>query len=174
MSASPPSLHEATPMVERAASTELQRRLRSALRWHPGIDAARIAISADDSGRVTLEGSVPTYADKCAVEDAVKRVDGVAGVRNRIEVRLTIGDYRSDATLARVLGDLFEFLSRMPPELPRVTVANGWVTLEGSVLWPHQKQMIEKAVCAIAGVRGITNKLIVTRQRPHAAARTAP
>ncbi|HET8772850.1 MAG TPA: BON domain-containing protein [Thermoanaerobaculia bacterium] len=153
-------------MPERAGSPELQRRLRAALRWQPGIDPARIAISAGDAGRVTLEGSVSTYADKCAVEDAVKHMPGVAGVRNRIEVRLTIGDYRTDTTLERVLRDLFEFLSRMPPERPRAAVANGWVTLEGSVLWPHQKQLIERAVREIAGVRGITNRLTVQRGHP--------
>lgn len=174
MSASQLSLHERTAMTMRAGSSELQRRLRSALRWNPAIDLTRIAVSVDDAGRVTLEGSVPTYADKCLIEEAVKRVPGVAGVRNRIEVRLTIGDYRTDATLERVLGDLFEFLSRMPPERPRALVANGWVTLEGSVLWPHQKQLIERAVREIAGVRGITNRLIVLRGRSRAAVRTAP
>lgn len=155
--------HEPTPMPPRADSSDLRRRLRSALRWHPGIDTNRVAISVDDVGRVTLEGSLPTYADKCSVEDALKRVPGVSGVRNRIEVRLTIGDYRTDATLERVLADLFEFLSRMPPERPCATVKNGWVTLEGSVSWPYQKQLIEKAVREIAGVKGITNRLIVQR-----------
>jgi len=155
-------------------SIELQRRLRSTLQWYSGIDFSRIAISADGAGRVTLEGSVPTYADKCLVGGAVKLVPGVAGVHNHIEVRLTVGDYRTDAMLERVLHDLFEFLSRMPPEPPRVVVANGWVTLEGSVLWPHQKQLIERAVSEIAGVRGITNRLIVQRARPRSAARTAP
>ena len=156
-------LHEPTPMPPRADSSDLRRRLKGALRWHPEIDINRVAISVDDVGRVTLEGSVPTYADKCSVEDALKQVPGVFGVRNRIEVRLTIADYRTDATLERVLADLFEFLSRMPPEHPRATVKNGWVTLEGSGSWPYQKQLIEKAVREIAGVKGITNRLVVER-----------
>ena len=157
------SLHEPTTMPGSAELSALQRRLKHALRWHPGIDANRVAISVDGVGRVTLEGSVPTYADRCSVEEAVKSVPGVAGVRNRVEVRLTIADYRTDATLERILADLFEFLSRMPPERPRATVVNGWVTIEGSVPWPHQKQLIEKAVREIAGVKGITNRLIVER-----------
>lgn len=156
-------LLEPTPMPEHADLSALQRRLKSALRWHPGIDAARVAISVDGAGRVTLEGSVPTYADKCGVEEAIRRVPGIAGVRNRVEVRLTIADYRTDAALERILGELFEFLSRMPPERPRASVVNGWVTIEGSVLWPHQKQLIEKAVREIAGVKGITNRLVVER-----------
>jgi osmotically-inducible protein OsmY len=51
----------------------------------------------------------------------------------------------------------------MPPERPRAMVVNGWVTIEGSVLGPHQKQLIEKAVQEIAGVKGITNRLVVER-----------
>jgi osmotically-inducible protein OsmY len=155
--------HEPAPMLSGTDTSDLRRRLRSALRWHPGIDTNRVAISVDDVGRVTIEGSVPTLADKCSLEDALKQVPGVSAVRNRIEVRLTIADYRTDATLERVLADLFESLSRMPPELPRATVKNGWVTLEGSVSRPHQKQLIEKAVREIAGVIGITNRLIVQR-----------
>lgn len=174
MSASLLSLPEAMPMPVHAGSSDLRRRLRSVLRSHPGADLTRVALSVDDTGRVTLEGSVSTYAEKCSIEDAVKRVTGVNGVRNRLEVRVTIADYRSDATLERVLHDLFEFLSRMPPERPHAIVANGWVTLEGSVLSPHQKQLIEQAVREIAGVRGITNRLIVQRGRSRPASRTAP
>ena len=157
------SLHEPMPMPGRVGLSTLQRRLRNALRWHPGIDAARVAISVDGAGRVTLEGSVPTYADKCSVEEVVKSVPGVAGVRNRLDVRLTIADYRTDAALERILADLFEFLSSMPPERPRASVANGWVTIDGTVLRPDQKQLIEKAVREIAGVKGITNRLVIER-----------
>ncbi len=157
------SLPESTSMPGRVDLTALQRRLRNALRWHPGIEASRVAISVDGAGRVTLEGSVPTYADKCSLEDVVKCVPGVAGVRNRLDVRLTIADYRTDAALERILADLFEFLSRMPPERPRASVTDGWVTIDGTVLRPDQKQLIEKAVREIAGVKGITNRLVVER-----------
>jgi osmotically-inducible protein OsmY len=157
------SLPESIPMPGSVDRTALQRRLRTALRWHPGIDATRVALSVDGGSRVTLEGSVTTYADKCSVEEAVKGVSGVAGVRNRLAVRLTIADYRTDTALERILADLFEFLSRMPPERPRATVANGWVTIDGTVLRPDQKQLIEKAVREIAGVKGITNRLVVER-----------
>src|SRR5215212_4543719 len=111
MNTSTHSLHEPATMAGSVDLSALQRRLKGALRWHPGIDAARVAISVDGAARVTLEGSVPTYADKCSIEETVKQVPGVAGVRNRVDVRLTIADYRTDATLERVLRDLFEFLS---------------------------------------------------------------
>jgi osmotically-inducible protein OsmY len=49
----------------------------------------------------------------------------------------------------------------MPPERPRVSVSDGWVTLEGTVQREFQRQLIEKAVREVAGVRGITNALVV-------------
>lgn len=143
----------------------LQRRILDRLSWEPGIDVRRLNIAAGDSGLVTLQGVVHTYAEKCAVEEAVLRVPDVSGVRNVLEVRLTIGDYRPDATLERVLREMIEALARMPPDLPQVSVSNGWVTLEGTVQHLFQKQLIENAVREVAGVRGITNALVVTPMR---------
>src|SRR5687767_2403350 len=137
--------------------TTLRKAILDGLTLHPGIDARRMRISAAENGIVTLEGAVPTYADKCCIEDIVRGVPGVTGVQNHIEVRLTIGDYRTDTTLERVLRDMFECLARMPPERPRVSVASGWVTLDGNVTSAFQKQLVENAVREVAGVRGITN-----------------
>jgi osmotically-inducible protein OsmY len=140
-------------------------RVMDALRWHRELDLARVTLKRDQSGRITLQGTVPTYAEKCSIEEIVRGLDGVAGVRNRLDVRITIGDYRTDEMLARVLQNLFESLARMPGQLPRVTVADGWVTLEGRVDAAWQKQLIENAVRDVAGVRGITNRLILPRGR---------
>jgi hypothetical protein len=80
-----------------------------------------------------------------------------------VDGRLTIADYRPDTALQHILADLFELLSRMPPERPRATVVDGWVTIEGSVTRLYQKQLIEKAVREVAGVKGMTSRLVVER-----------
>jgi len=139
----------------------LQRRITDELQWDLAVDSTRVQVTAAENGAVTLDGLVHTYAEKCQLEEIVKRVRGVAGVRNRIEVRLTIGDYRTDATLERVLRGVLECLARMPPERPRVSVADGWVTLDGSVPCAFQKVLAERAVRDVAGIRGITNRIAV-------------
>ena len=53
----------------------------------------------------------------------------------------------------------------MPPERPGVSVAGGWVTLEGNVATAFQRQLVENAVRGVAGVRGITNLLTVMIER---------
>ena len=135
------------------------------LRAQPGIDPARLRFTISGDGIVTLEGVVHTYADKCTVEEALLRVPDVWGVRNLLEVRLTIGDYRTDATLERVLREMIDSLARMPAELPRVSVRNGWVTLEGTVPYAFQKQLVANAIREVAGVVGITNQIAIEKER---------
>ena len=142
----------------------LKRRILEELQRHPA-DTSRIRVSATASGLVTIEGSVTTYADRCSIEELVKGVPGVTALQNRLEVRLTIGDYRTDATLERVLREMLDCLARMPAERPRVTVTNGWVILEGAVSQAFQKQLVENAVREVAGIRGITNQIEVATER---------
>jgi osmotically-inducible protein OsmY len=50
----------------------------------------------------------------------------------------------------------------LPDDRIKVTVRDGWVTLEGSVDWRHQKQIAEETVRFLGGVRGISNEIEVT------------
>jgi osmotically-inducible protein OsmY len=131
------------------------------LRVDPRIDATRIAISASDGGTVVINGFVHSYAEKCWSEELVKRVRGVTAVRNELEVRLTIGEYRTDETLLRVVRDVLDALAAMPQDRPQATVRDGWLTLRGFVRWAFQKRLVEQTVRQIAGIRGITNLINV-------------
>ena len=112
----------------------LQRTIQEELQWDPAVDPARIRVRIV-GGVAVLEGAVRTYAEKCRAEAIVKRMQGITAVRNELEVRLTIGDYRTDETLQRVLQEGLDALARMPEVRPRVAVRDGWVTLLGEVEW---------------------------------------
>ena len=64
---------------------EIKRDVEQELAWHPDIDADDIAVNVKD-GVVTLAGFVPSYYDKYEAEQAAKRVAGVVGVANDLEV----------------------------------------------------------------------------------------
>jgi len=49
----------------------------------------------------------------------------------------------------------------LPTEQIKVTVENGWVTLEGTVDWQFQKTVAESAVKKLPGVMGVSNKIEV-------------
>jgi Predicted periplasmic or secreted lipoprotein len=116
-------------------ASRLQRRVLDELEWDSAVDTSRMQISVDRGSQVTLHGAVHTLKEKCRVEDLVKRIRGVAGVFNRLEVRLSIGDYRTDATLARVLGELFDCLAQMPEQRPRIRSRKAGSLWKGRCRW---------------------------------------
>jgi osmotically-inducible protein OsmY len=131
-----------------------------ALRWDPRIDATKVDVEITD-GTAVVKGAVHTLRERGWCEEIVKRVRGITAVRNELDVRLTIGDYRTDETLQRVIGELFEALAGFGAGRPDVSVSNGWVTLRGSVRRRFQKHLAERSVSEIAGVRGVTNFITI-------------
>jgi len=127
------------------------------LKWDPKISSSSdIAVAVKD-GVVTLTGFVHSYWDKDAAEKAVKRVYGVRGVANDIEVKLSSA--RTDPEIAREAVHELESHISIPSDKIKVTVKNGWVTLEGNVDWQYQKTLAESAVKKLRGVIGITNSI---------------
>src|ERR1700726_2177280 len=133
------------------------------LKSDPKITSSDIAVAVKD-GVATLSGFVPSYWEKDAAEKAVKRVYGVRGVANNIEVKLS--STRTDPEIARDAVRELESHISIPSEKIKVTVRNGWVTLEGSigVEWQYQKILAESAVKKLRGVTGITNDIEVKPQ----------
>src|ERR1700730_314235 len=129
------------------------------LKWDPKIGSSSdIAVAVKD-GVVTLSGFVHSYWDKDAAEEAAKRVYGVRGVANEIEVKPS--STRTDPEIARDAIHELESHISIPSDKIKVTVKNGWVTLEGSVDWQYQKTLADSAVKKLRGVIGVTNNIEV-------------
>ena len=132
------------------------------LKWEPKLThPEEIAVAVKD-GVVTLSGFVPSYWEKDAAEKAVKRVYGVRGVANDIKVKLP--SERTDPEIARDAVQSLQSYVSLPADKLKVTVKNGWVTLEGTVDWQYQKNLAESAVKHLRGVLGISNNIEV---KPH-------
>jgi hypothetical protein len=69
------------------SDSDIKRDVEQELSWDPDIDPTDIAVAVKN-GVVTLTGYVRSYAHKFAAERAAKRVVGVVGVANDLEVRL--------------------------------------------------------------------------------------
>jgi osmotically-inducible protein OsmY len=134
----------------------------SELRWDPKLtNPDDIAVAVKD-GVVTLSGYVPSYYEKDEAEKAAKRVYGVRGVANDIEVKSTWT--RTDPEIARDAVQEIQSHISLPADNIKVTVKSGWVTLEGTVDWQYQKTLAESAVKKLRGVIGVTNNITV---KPH-------
>jgi osmotically-inducible protein OsmY len=141
-------------------SAVLERAVTEELRWDPRVDAERIMVSADDH-TITLKGLVRSYSEKCFAERITREIRGVGEVKNALEVRLTIGSCRTDSGLERLFAEIIENHTALCDPLPRVTVQEGWLTLEGVVTSKAQKRSAEETLRDVAGVRGITNNIEV-------------
>jgi osmotically-inducible protein OsmY len=142
------------------SDSEIERDVKDELEWDPGLDATDIAVSVKQ-GVVSLTGFVKSYTDKYEAEAAAKRVAGVAGVANDLEVRMPSVDERPDPDIARDAVAAIKSQLPISSEHIKVVVKNGWVTLEGYVEWQYQKNTAEAAVRRIRGVRGVINNIVL-------------
>lgn len=138
----------------------MQQAILDELDRDPAVDASRISVSID-GGKVTLGGAVRSYSEKCRAETVARDLSGSLDVHNAIEVRLSIGNYRSDAGLARFTNEMLENYVMLSDEPPSVAVQNGWVILRGIVTSDFRKKTAEAVVRELSGVRGITNEIQV-------------
>jgi len=145
---------------------DLQKKVLEALDWEPSLDAKGIGVAASE-GVVTLTGQVSSYADRLAAERVVKRIAGVKGLANDLEVRLP-GDFRrSDGDLASTAVKALEWDVQVPNQRIKVRVADGWLSLEGEVEWQFQREAADRAVRHLTGVRGVNNLItLVSRVTP--------
>jgi osmotically-inducible protein OsmY len=124
----------------------------------PVINAKSVGIAVND-GVVTLSGHLASFAEKHAVEKAVRRVSGVRGIALELDVKLAPEHRRSDSEIAEAAVAALLWHSLVPDDHVQVEVADGWVTLTGQVDWPYQHASAEQCVRPLVGVRGISNQV---------------
>ncbi|MDX2265505.1 MAG: BON domain-containing protein [Hyphomicrobiales bacterium] len=143
--------------------SDIKRDVESELKWDPDIDATDIGVAVKN-GVVTLSGFTHSYSEKYEAEKAAKRVKGVLGVANDIEVRLPAIHDKTDPEIARAAVEAIRYELPYSHENIKVVVKNGWVTLEGGAEWEYQRNRAEAAVRKLRSVKGVTN-LITLKPR---------
>jgi osmotically-inducible protein OsmY len=139
---------------------DVQREVLTELKFDAEVGQGEIGVVVDHRV-VTLTGWVDTLPKKWAAERAALRVRGVTAVANEIEVRLPVGDERTDADIAAAAVRALTWDTRIPEEAVRVSVSNGWVTLRGEVDWQYQRREAQRVIRNLTGVRGVTNLITV-------------
>ncbi len=138
---------------------ELRRDVEMELRWDPSVDASNIGV-AGKNGVITLTGQVSNFFEKWRAERIAKRVAGVAGLANEIEVRLDTE--RTDTDIAQSAALALKMDRTIPSDQVKVIVDHGLVTLEGKVEWYYQKSLAESVIRHLAGVKAVTNAIAIT------------
>ncbi|NUB25207.1 BON domain-containing protein [Azospirillum brasilense] len=138
------------------SDSDVKRDVEFEIRWTPALDPTDIGVTVKN-GVVTLTGFVRSYLEKYEAEKAVKRVSGVVGVANDLEVRIPSGEERPDPEIARDAVAAIKSWLPLSWENIKVIVKSAWVTLEGTAEWNYQRESAEKAVRQVRGVKGVTN-----------------
>jgi osmotically-inducible protein OsmY len=147
---------------------QIQQDVLDELKWDPRVDATDIGVHVD-WGIVTLTGAVGSYAKKLAAKNAAHRVAGVLDVVNNLLVDMPDSLKRKDQDIARAIRQALEWDVLVPEDRVHSTVSQGWVTIEGEVDTRSQREDAEAAIERLAGVRGVTNQIVVkSRVRPSA------
>jgi osmotically-inducible protein OsmY len=131
-----------------------------ALEFEPGVDAAKIGVTAHD-GVVTLRGSVSTFYEKWKAELAAGHVYGVRAVADDVEVLPTHDSRRSDTAIAEAAASALDWNTAVPAKSVLVTVRDGWVSLTGNVEWQYQREAAENTVRRLYGVKSLMNSISV-------------
>jgi len=139
---------------------EIQQAVLRELDWDPLVKSTEIGVAVKD-GIVTLSGFVDSYGKKYNAERAAKRIAGVKAVVNDLEVKLPTSDDRTDVDIAQSAVRALEEHATVPHDRIKITVRNGWITLEGDVEWNYQKEEAESAVRYLTGVKGVVNLVTV-------------
>jgi osmotically-inducible protein OsmY len=137
---------------------QLKRDVMDELAWDPAISANAIGVAVKD-GVVTVSGHLDTFAEKVAVQRAVRRVTGVRAIAIELDVKLAPQHKRSDTEIAAAAEHALRWNTMIPADKVRVTVQQGWVQLNGEVEWDYQRQAAFKAVRSLTGVVGVSNEI---------------
>ena len=142
---------------------EIQQDVLAELQYEPSVNVADIGVSVKD-GAVALNGSVNSYGEKWDAVQAAKRVAGVTALADDIEVRVPGSQRHTDGDIADAAAEHIKWSTTIPSGTVKLTVRDGWITLEGQVEWWHQKNAAEQAVRYLAGVKGVTNQVTIAHK----------
>jgi len=139
---------------------ELKQHIENALDWDPRLNAKDVGVSVAE-GVATLRGNVASFSERMVAERIALRVYGVKAVANDLIVKLPDSSKRTDTEIAQAAVAALKWNAVIPNDRVTIAVANGWITLSGSLTWNYQKEAASRAVRDLLGVNGVFNNIVV-------------
>lgn len=135
--------------------TEIAKAVRSALEWDVLVPDEKIR-STVSNGWVTLEGRVNTLREREDAERAVRRLAGVVGIIDRLEVEPQKVDLEE---LRLNIEDALERRAEREAEHLRVEVRDGQIDLWGRVHSWQEKRAVLGSIIHAPGVNRVNDHL---------------
>lgn len=142
------------PEQKKRSDDEIAQRAVSILSWSVQVPPDSIHLTVQ-KGWITLTGTVEWQFQKLAAESAVRRLSGIIGVTNLIEVKPHV----VAADIHRKIMDSLHRHAEVEAESIRVIVDNDKVTLEGKVRAWYERKLAERAAWSAPGVKAVEDRL---------------
>jgi osmotically-inducible protein OsmY len=144
------------PTSSERTDEDIARAALDALKWSVLIPPDRIKVKVS-KGWVTLEGMVDWQFQKTAAEKAVRKLYGVLGVSNFVEVKVSVSKSEVKAAIESALKRSAE----VDANQIKVETDGDKVILRGSVRSWFEREEAERAAWRSPGVRSVDNRLLV-------------
>ena len=141
--------------------SQIARDVLDELVWDDSIQSEDINVTVTD-GTVVLSGVVATYYEKWNAGEDAWRISGVRDVRNDIVVDTDV-ERVIDEDLVEAAQRGLDSIALVPKGAVKVTASDGWVTMSGNVRHHYQRQAAEYIVRNLAGLRGYSDLVTVSR-----------
>ena len=141
-------------------TTDVRGAVEDELIFDPLVDSSGIRVE-NLGGDVALNGTVPGYPQYLEAAAAVRRIAGVTGVHNHLEVVLPPGDDRDDPALTTTANDALD-LNITVPDTVEAAAHNGNITLTGTVSCGYQRIAAEATVALLTGVRNVRDDIEIS------------
>ncbi|MBU6362479.1 MAG: BON domain-containing protein [Chloroflexi bacterium] len=151
------------PIAHRRTDEEIAGAALNVLSWNTMVPANAISVKVEH-GWITISGDVVWQYEKREAEKAIRYVQGMRGISNKITVtpKAQIGDVQSAITQA------FQRTASQDAHRIAVTTDGNVVTISGYVSsWAEYKEA-ERAALAVPGVAEVRNELKVNLLGPEA------
>jgi osmotically-inducible protein OsmY len=145
------------PSDKKMADDQIAKRALDILAWDTTIPKDKIQVKVQD-GWVTLSGDVDWNFQKTDAQRSVRRLSGVVGISNAINVKPRVA---ADDVKGRIEKAL-KRSAELDANSIRVTAAGGKVTLEGNVKAWYERDLAEKTAWAVPGVTFVEDRIQIS------------
>ena len=139
---------------------DVRAAVETELGFDPRVDSSDIKVMTI-GGNVNLTGTVPSFPQYLQASAAARRVDGVTGVDNNLEVVLPESSWRDDAKLTTAANNALTANLTVPGSV-EATAEDGNLTLTGTVAYGTERAAAAEAVAGLTGVRNVWNDIDIS------------
>jgi osmotically-inducible protein OsmY len=141
---------------------DVQQDIKEKLRWEPMLRESDITVRVEDNV-IVLEGTVNTLIKKTRAEEVAKEVAGLSSIENKIEIVRAGIDAHENKLLEREIKEAIRRETDVNKNWIKVSVHEGWATLEGTVQHIEQSDKIRQVAAGVEGVMGVANLIKVAK-----------